>query len=119
MKVSHPFLALSSCGASASSPSDWPVQPLGKVAPPPARGEGASVPGARAAGSFSPPQQEVESARRRSPMPPLEASPTPPLVALTAGVAAGGDSNGGDGDDSSSSHSTDLSEEQEPEEWVA
>jgi hypothetical protein len=70
-------------------------------------------------GSSSSPQQEVESARRCSPVPLQEASPTPPLGALAAGVAAGGDSNDGDDDDSSSSHSTDLSEEQELEGWVA
>jgi hypothetical protein len=34
------------------------------------------------------------------------------------GVAVGGDPDDG-GDDNSSSHSTDLSEEQEPEGWVA
>jgi hypothetical protein len=51
-------------------------------------------------------------------VPPLEAPPTPPLGVPVAGVATGGDPNDG-GDDSSSSHSTDLSEEQEPEGWVA
>jgi hypothetical protein len=54
MKVNHPFLALSSCGASSSSPSDWPVQPLGEVAPPPAQGAGAPALGAGAAGLFHP-----------------------------------------------------------------
>jgi hypothetical protein len=49
---------------------------------------------------------------------PLEAPPAPPLSALAAGVAAGGDPDDGGGD-SSSSHSTDLSEEQELEGWVA
>jgi hypothetical protein len=63
-------------------------------------------------GSSSSPQQEVESVRRCSPMPLLEAC-TP-----TAGVVAGGDPNDGDSDDSSSSHSTDLLEEQEPQGWV-
>jgi hypothetical protein len=52
-------------------------------------------------------------------VPPLEASPAPPLGALAAGVAAGGDPDDGDDDDNSSSHNTDLSEEQEPEGWVA
>jgi hypothetical protein len=50
---------------------------------------------------------------------PLEASPAPPRGVLAAGVAAGGDPDDGDGNDSSSSHNTDLSEEQEPEGWVA
>jgi hypothetical protein len=49
---------------------------------------------------------------------PLEAPLTPPLSALAAGVAAGGDLDDGGGD-SSSSHSTNLSEEQELEGWVA
>jgi hypothetical protein len=51
-------------------------------------------------------------------VPPLEAPPAPPLGVPATGVAAGGDPHDGD-DDSSSSHSTDLSEEQEPEGWVA
>jgi hypothetical protein len=51
-------------------------------------------------------------------VPPLEAPPAPPLGVPTAGVAIGGDPDDG-GDDSSSSHSTDLSEEHEPEGWVA
>jgi hypothetical protein len=63
-------------------------------------------------GSSSSPQQEVESARRCSPVPPLEASPAPPLGTPAAGVATREDPNDGDGDDSSSSHNTDLSEEQ-------
>jgi hypothetical protein len=49
---------------------------------------------------------------------PLEAPPAPPLSAPAAGVATGGDLDDGGGD-SSSSHDTDLSEEQELEEWVA
>jgi hypothetical protein len=53
-----------------------------------------------------------------SPVPPLEAPPAPPLGVLAIGVAAGGDPDDG-GDDSISSDSTDLSEEQEPEGWVA
>jgi hypothetical protein len=51
-------------------------------------------------------------------VPPLEAPPAPPLGVPAAGVAVGGDPDNG-GDDSSSSHNTDLSEEQEPEGWVA
>jgi hypothetical protein len=51
-------------------------------------------------------------------VPPLEAPPTPPLGVPATGVAVGGDPDDG-GNDSSSSHSTDLSEEQEPEGWVA
>jgi hypothetical protein len=69
-------------------------------------------------GSSSLPQQEVESVRSCSPVPPLEAPPAPPLGVLAAGVAAGGDPNDR-GDDSSSSHNIDLSEEQELEGWVA
>jgi hypothetical protein len=61
-------------------------------------------------GSSSSLQQEVESVRSCSPVPPLGVS--------AAGVAAGGDPDGG-GDNSSSSHNTDLSEEQESEGWVA
>jgi hypothetical protein len=49
---------------------------------------------------------------------PLEAPPAPPLSAPTTGVAAAGDPDDGGGDNSSS-HSTDLSEEQELEGWVA
>jgi hypothetical protein len=52
-------------------------------------------------------------------VPPLEASPAPPLGAPAAGVAARGDPDDGHDDNSSSSHSTDLSEEQELEGWVA
>jgi hypothetical protein len=66
-------------------------------------------------GSSSSPQQEVESLRSCSPVPPLEASPAPPLGVSTAGVAVGDPSDRGD--DSSSSHNTDLSEEQELEGW--
>jgi hypothetical protein len=69
-------------------------------------------------GSSSSLQQEVESVRSCSPMPPLEAPPAPPLGVPATGVAVGGDPDEG-GDDNSSSHSTDLSEEQEPEGWVA
>jgi hypothetical protein len=45
--------------------------------------------------------------------------PASQLGALTARVAAGGDLDDGDGDDSSSSHSTDLTEKQKLEGWVA
>jgi hypothetical protein len=51
-------------------------------------------------------------------VPPLEAPPAPPLGVLATGVAVGGDPDD-EGDCSSSSHSTDLSEEQETEGWVA
>jgi hypothetical protein len=51
-------------------------------------------------------------------VPPLEAPPYTTTGVPATGVAAGGDPNDG-GDDSSSSHSSDLSEEQEPEGWVA
>jgi hypothetical protein len=70
-------------------------------------------------GSSSLPQQEVESARRCSPVPPLEAPPAPPLSVLAAGVAIGGDLDNRDDDDSTPSHNIDLSEEQELEGWVA
>jgi hypothetical protein len=69
-------------------------------------------------GSSSLLQQEVEFVRSCSHVPPLEAPPSPPLGVPAAEVAAGGDPDDG-GDDSSSSHSIDLSEEQEPEGWVA
>jgi hypothetical protein len=49
---------------------------------------------------------------------PLEVPPAPPLSAPATRVATGGDLDDGGGD-SSSSHDTDLSEEQELEEWVA
>jgi hypothetical protein len=63
-------------------------------------------------------QQEIESVRSCSPVPPLEAPLAPPLGVPTTRVAIGGDPNDG-GDDSSSSHSTDLSADQELEVWVA
>jgi hypothetical protein len=69
-------------------------------------------------GSSSSLQQEVESVRSCSPVPPLEAPLAPPLGIPATGVATGGDPDDG-GDDSSSSHNTDLSEKQEPEGWVA
>jgi hypothetical protein len=56
--------------------------------------------------------------RRCSPVPPLEAPRAPPLGIPAAVLAVGGDPNDG-GDDNSSSYNTDLSEEQEPEGWVA
>jgi hypothetical protein len=52
-------------------------------------------------------------------VPPLESPPAPPLGVSAARVAAGGDPDDGGGNDSSSSHSTNLSEEQELEGWVA
>jgi hypothetical protein len=69
-------------------------------------------------GFSSSPELEVESVRRCSPVPPVEAPAAPPLGVPPVGVAVGGDHDDG-GDDSSSSHSTDLSEEQEPGGWVA
>jgi hypothetical protein len=67
-------------------------------------------------GSSSPPEQEVESVRRRSPVPQLEAPPAPPQDAPTIGGATGGDP---DDDDDGSDHSTESSEPQEAEGWVA
>jgi hypothetical protein len=55
-------------------------------------------------------------------VPQLEAPPAPPQGASAAGGAAGGATGGdddGDDDGGSSGHSTGLSEEQEPEGWVA
>jgi hypothetical protein len=60
-------------------------------------------------GSSSSPQQEVESVRSYSPVPPLEAPPAPPLGFPATGAAVGGDPDD-EGDDSSSSHNTDLLE---------
>jgi hypothetical protein len=51
-------------------------------------------------GSSSSPQQEVKSVRSCSPVPWLEAPPTPPLGVSATGVAVGGDPDDG-GDDSS------------------
>jgi hypothetical protein len=51
-------------------------------------------------------------------MPPLEVPLAPPLGVPAARVAVGGDPDDR-GDNNSSSPSTDLSEEQEPEGWVA
>jgi hypothetical protein len=64
------------------------------------------------------PQQEVESERPPSPAPQPEMPPAPPQGIL----AAGGDPNEvGDDDDASgsSSHGTELSEEPEPDGWIA
>jgi hypothetical protein len=63
------------------------------------------------------PQREVESKRPPAPAPQPEMPPAPPQ-----GIpAAGGDPNGDRDDDAggSSSHSTELSEEPEPDEWIA
>jgi hypothetical protein len=69
-------------------------------------------------GSSSPPEQEVESVRRRSSVPQLEAPPAPPRDAPAVGGATGG-GPGGDPDDDDSDHSTESSEPQEAEGWVA
>jgi hypothetical protein len=63
-------------------------------------------------------QQEIRVCEELLPSGPAGVPPAPPLSAPAAGVAAGGDLDDG-GDDSCSSHNTDLSEEQEPEGWVA
>jgi hypothetical protein len=62
-------------------------------------------------------QEEVESRRQPSPAPQPEMPPTPPQGIPTAG----GDSDGygDDNDGGSSSHNMELSEEQEPEGWIA
>jgi hypothetical protein len=66
------------------------------------------------------PQQEVEYERPPSPAPQLEMPPAPPQ-----GIPAAGGDPDGDGDDDdddaggSSSHDTELSEEPEPEGWIA
>jgi hypothetical protein len=63
------------------------------------------------------PQQEVESKRPPSPAPQPEMPPAPPQ-----GIPAAGGDPDGDGDDDaggSSSHSMELSEESEPEGWIA
>jgi hypothetical protein len=72
-------------------------------------------------GSSSPPEQEVESVRRRSSVPQLEAPPAPPQDTPAVGGATGGGPGGDldDDDDDGSYHSTEPSEEQEAEGWVA
>jgi hypothetical protein len=55
----------------------------------------------------------VEFGRQPSPAPQLEVTPAPPQGTPTAGGDPDGDDDGG-----SSSHSTELSEEQEPEGWI-
>jgi hypothetical protein len=64
------------------------------------------------------PQQEVESERPPSPTPQPEMPPAPPQ-----GIPTGGGDPDGDGDDDaadvSSSHDTELSEEPEPDGWIA
>jgi hypothetical protein len=67
-------------------------------------------------GSSSPPEQEVESVRRRSSVPQLEAPPAPPWDAPAVGGGPGGDPDDNDDD---SDHSTESSEPQEVEGWVA
>jgi hypothetical protein len=64
------------------------------------------------------PQQEVESERPPSPAPQLEMPPAPPQGIPTAGGDPDGD---GDDDDTGGSlgHDTELSEELEPEGWIA
>jgi hypothetical protein len=96
------------------------VQSPGETASLPARGAGAPTPGAGAgaAGLFPSPQQKVESGRPPSPALQPEMPPAPPQ-----GIPAAGRDPDGDGDDdnigSSSSHDTELSEEPEPEGWIA
>jgi hypothetical protein len=58
----------------------------------------------------------VESGRQLSPAPQPEKAPTPPQSIPFAGGDPDGDNDNADG---SSSHSTELSEEQELEEWIA
>jgi hypothetical protein len=69
--------------------------------------------------SFSPPEQEVESVRRRSSVPQLEAPPAPPQDTLAIGGTIGGGLGGDPDDDDDSDHSTESSEPQEAEGWVA
>jgi hypothetical protein len=61
------------------------------------------------------PQQEVESGRQPSSVPQLEVPPAP----LQGTLAAEGDPDGYNNDGGSSSHNMELSEEQEPEGWIA
>jgi hypothetical protein len=118
MEVSCSFLALLSHEASTLSSGDWSVQPFGEAAPPPARGAGASAIGVGAAGLFFLASAGGRVCEALLFCAPAGGAPAPPLGVTVAGVAVGGDPDEG-GDDSSSSHNTDLSEEQELEEWVA
>jgi hypothetical protein len=63
------------------------------------------------------PQQEVESGRPPSPAPELEMPPAPPQGILA--TRGDPDRDGDDDADGSSSHDTELSEEPEPEGWIA
>ena len=65
-------------------------------------------------GSSSSPQQEVETVRPRSSVAQLEAPLVPPRDAPAVGGATGGDP-----DDDDSDHNTELSEELEPDGWIA
>ncbi len=69
-------------------------------------------------GSSSSPQQEVETVRPRSSVAQLEAPLVPPRDVPAVGGATGG-ATGGDPDDDDSAHSTESSEPQEAEGWVA
>jgi hypothetical protein len=69
-------------------------------------------------GSSSSPQQEVETVRPRSSVAQLEAPLVPPRDVPAVGGAVGG-ATGGDPDDDDSDHSTESSEPQEAEGWVA
>jgi hypothetical protein len=64
------------------------------------------------------PQQEVESEMPPSPAPQPEMPPAPPQGISTAGGDPDGDRDDNDAG-GSSSHDTELSEEQEPEGWIA
>jgi hypothetical protein len=64
-------------------------------------------------------EEEVESVRRRSSVPQLEAPPVPPQDAPAVGGATGGGLGGDPDDDDGSDHSTESSEPQEAEGWVA
>jgi hypothetical protein len=117
--ITYSFLALSSCGASASLPSDCQSSHLERLHHRLHEEQERRHQELEQQGSSSLPQQEVEFVRCCSHVPPLEASPAPPLGAPAAGRATRGDPRDGDGDNSSSSNNTDLSEEQELEGWVA
>jgi hypothetical protein len=65
------------------------------------------------------PQQEVESGRQPSPTPQPEMPPAPPQgIPATRGNPDGDEDNDADAD-SSSSNGTELSEEPEPDGWIA